>query len=232
MRAFLNLLRLDLMLIHRNKVVAISVAVTVIYTLLFRALSGVEQLEKFLVLIMMNDPALLGVLFVGVMVLFEKDERTLQALSVTPIRWSHYLWSKTLALTVIGLLCCYVMVLAGYGWDFHWGHFTAATVLTTVIFSLIGFIVVAGEARFNTYMMKAVVVIVLLTLPFLGYFEIVPNIWFVTLPTYYALLLYNLAFGVAQDWSTFIVGYVGCLIWTVFLYGWALKRFVNNNKNG
>lgn len=232
MRAFLNLLRMDLMLIQRNKVAVISVAVTVIYTSLFRAFSGVEQLEKFLVLVMMNDPALLGVLFVGVMVLFEKDERTLQALSVTPIRWSHYLWSKTLALTAIGLLCCYAMVLVGYGWNFHWGHFTAATVLTTIIFSFIGFVVVAGEATFNTYMMKATVVIVLLTLPFLGYFEIVSNTWFVALPTYYALLLYNLAFGTAEDWSTFIIGYTGCLIWTVILYSWALKRFVNNNKNG
>ncbi len=231
MRAFLNLLRLDLMLMQRNKVVAISVFGTVIYTLLFRALSGLDQLEKFLVLIMMNDPALLGVLFVGVMVLFEKDERTLQALSVTPVRWSHYLWSKTLLLTGIGLLCCYAMVLAGYGWHFHWGHFTVATVLTTVIFSFIGFIAVAGEATFNTYMIKAVVVIILLTLPFLGYFEVVSNAWFEALPTYYVLLLYNLAFGVAQDWSTLLMGYAGSVIWTVVLYGWALKRFVDHNKN-
>lgn len=231
MRAFLNLLWLDMRLIQRNKVVLISAFVTVIYTLLFRALSGVEQIEKVLVLLMMNDPALLGVLFVGVMVLFEKDERTLQALSVTPIRWSHYLWSKTIVLTVLGLLCCYAMVIAGYGWNFHWGHFTAATLLTTVIFSLIGFIVVAGEATFNTYMMKAAMVILLLTVPFLGYFEVVPNAWFVALPTYYPLLLYHAAFETTQGWGTLLVGYIGCLAWTILLYFWALKRFVDNNRN-
>ena len=229
MNAFWNLFKLDWMLIHRNKIILISAGVTAIYTLLFNALSGVDQVEKFLILIIFNDPALLGVLFVGVMVLFEKNERSLQALSVTPVRWSHYLWSKTLALTLIALLCCYAMAFATLGWDLHWGHFTTATLLTTMLFSFIGFVAVAGEATFNTYMLKAAVVILVLAIPFIGYFGVVPFSWFMFFPTYYVLLLFDVALGIATDWTTIVLGYVGSIIWTAVIYKWALHRFVQKS---
>lgn len=229
MRAFLNLLCLDWALAQRNKIVAISAVVTIIYTLIFRALSGLDQLEKFLVLVILNDPALLGFLFVGVMVLFEKDERTLEALAVTPVRWSHYIWSKTLVLTTIAVFCCCGMVIGGYDCAIHWGHFLLASIFSTVIFSFLGFIVVASHRTFNTYMLWAVLVILLMTLPFLGYFDVLPVWLFVPFPTYYAILLYDLSFATVTSWGEVALAYGGCSFWTVVLYRLGWSRFTQKS---
>ena len=94
MKQLLHLIQFDFLLVHKNKVITISFLVTAIYVGVFKALSGLGNIEKLLVLVIFNDPALLGFLFVGVLVLFEKNENTIQALSVTPIQISQYILSK------------------------------------------------------------------------------------------------------------------------------------------
>ncbi|MCB0553945.1 MAG: hypothetical protein KDD02_10365, partial [Phaeodactylibacter sp.] len=55
------------------------------------------------VFLIFNDPMGLGLMFIGALYLFEKNENTLQALSVTPLRAWQYLASKTITLSLIAL---------------------------------------------------------------------------------------------------------------------------------
>ena len=123
MKHFFHLVKFDFLLINKNQITVISLIVTAIYVGVFKGLSVLGNIEKLLVLIIFNDPALLGFLFVGVMVLFEKNENTLQALSVTPINISSYILSKSFSLTVVSLFCCYLMVISGYGLYFNFINF-------------------------------------------------------------------------------------------------------------
>jgi fluoroquinolone transport system permease protein len=216
-----HLLKHDFILLYRNKIIVISLLVTTVYVLIFRALSAFGNIEKLLVLVIFNDPALLGFLFVGVMVLFEKNENTLEALAVTPIKISNYILSKSINLTLISLICCFAMVLSGYGSDFHYAHFFLATVLTTLIFSFIGFIVVAGQSNFNKYILKAMGLILLLTVPFLGYFEVTESFYYVLFPTYPAIGLYNLAFAEQISPMQLIFHYGLAVSWCLVTYKWA-----------
>jgi hypothetical protein len=70
MKQFLNLLWLNFLLIRRNKLIEVSLVVTALYMLVFYWLQMLPSVDKLLVLIIFNDPAILGFLFVGVMVLF------------------------------------------------------------------------------------------------------------------------------------------------------------------
>jgi fluoroquinolone transport system permease protein len=220
MKELAHLLKFDFILINKNKIPAISLVVTAIYVGVFKALATLGTIDKFLVLVIFNDPALLGFLFVGVMVLFEKNENTLQALAVTPIRISNYILSKSISLTVVSLVCCFAMVIAGYGLEFNFIHFAFGTVLTTFIFSMLGFIAVAGQSSFNKYILRALGIILFMTLPFLGYFELAPRIWFVLFPTQPAIDLYNLAFSSNPSIFEILTSYLLCGIWALVTFLW------------
>lgn len=221
MRQLSHLLKFDFLLVNKNKIITISLIVTAIYVGVFKALAAMGNIEKFLVLVIFNDPALLGFLFVGVMVLFEKNENTLQALTVTPIKISNYIISKSIVLTVVSLVCCYAMVIAGYGLEFNFVHFTFGTILTTLIFSMLGFVAVAGQTSFNKYILRALGIILFLTLPFLGYFDVVPKMWFVLFPTQPAIDLYNLSFATETTTVEIATAYALCLFWVVVTFYWA-----------
>lgn len=221
MRQLSHLLKFDFLLVNKNKIITISLIVTAIYVGVFKALAAMGNIEKFLVLVIFNDPALLGFLFVGVMVLFEKNENTLQALTVTPIKISNYIISKSVVLTVVSLVCCYAMVIAGYGLEFNFIHFTFGTILTTLIFSMLGFVAVAGQTSFNKYILRALGIILFLTLPFLGYFDVVPKMWFVLFPTQPAIDLYNLSFATESTTVEIATAYALCLFWVVVTFYWA-----------
>lgn len=223
MRQLLFLMRHDLLLLWRNKMVAVSVVVTLLYMLSFQAISGWGEVDKLLVLVIFNDPALLGFLFVGVMLLFEKNEGSLQALAATPVSLRDYLLSKAGVLTAISVLCCYAMALAARGTDFHMGHFFFASALTTLVFSFIGFAVVAGLDSFNRYIVRAIGVVLLLLLPFLGYFGLLHTYWFLPFPTMPLIELYAFSFRPSVPWAEVLSMYALSVCWCLITYHWARR---------
>ncbi len=228
MQQFLHLLKFDFKLLQKYQVVLISIVVTAVYVGLFKGLSTLGNVDRFLILMVFNDPALLGFLFVGVLILFEKNERTLQALAVTPINVHNYMLSKTTALTVIGVLCCIAMAIATRGTDVRWFIYFLASVFATFIFSMFGFIAVADQSNFNKYILKATGLILLLALPFLGYFEVLPDGLFWIFPTWAAIQLYDLSFQAAPSWSYATLLSLICLVWSVVLYSLAHRSITKN----
>ncbi len=228
MKPLAHLLKHDFRLLQRNNVIIISLLVTAVYVGVFKALANFGQVEQWLVLVIFNDPALLGFLFVGVMVLFEKNENTIQALAVSPMKVTHYVLSKSIALTIISIGCCFAMAVAGYGTHFYFFHFLMASGLTTLLFSFIGFIVVAGQSSFNTYILRAIGVLLLLSLPFLGYFDIVSRHWFILFPTQPAIDLFRLAFAEQFTYGQGVLAYGMAIAWCLITYGWAYQQIIKN----
>ncbi|MFA7127477.1 MAG: hypothetical protein WC182_08020 [Bacilli bacterium] len=228
MKQLIHLLKHDFLLLQRYKMIAISVIVTVFYMLAFKGISTWGDIDKLLVLIVFNDPALLGFLFIGVIVLFEKNENAIQALAVSPVKVSNYILSKAISLTLISVICCYAMAFSSKGFDFNYIHYFFATVLTTLIFSFLGFIVVARLSSFNKYIIRALGVILFLTIPFIGYFEIVNRYWFILFPTMPAINLFSLSFPNDLTIVEIILSYMLSVFWCVFTYFCSVKIITNN----
>lgn len=218
MKNFLHLLKHDLRLLSRNNIITISILVTAIYIGVFFWLREMEDAEKALVLVIFNDPALIGFLFGGVMVLFEKNENTLQALSVSPVTKAQYILSKSVALTLIATVCCFAMAIAGAGKGFSIIHFGMAAVLTTLMFSFLGFMVVAGEATFNRYLLKAVGLLIFLSIPFLGYFGISSREWFLWVPTQPAIDLFQASLSQESSIGILVYAYAALGFWTIVCF--------------
>ena len=69
--------------------------------------------------ILLGDIAIIGFFFIGGIVFFEKQERTLGAVISTPLRFWEYLAAKLTVLLVISLLVAIVVVTIAHGFDYH-----------------------------------------------------------------------------------------------------------------
>ncbi|WP_317899802.1 fluoroquinolone export ABC transporter permease subunit [Aurantibacillus circumpalustris] len=228
MKQFIHLLKLDFILLQRYKVIGISIALTAVYIAIFKGIAQFGNTDKILILLIFNDPALLGFLFTGVMILFEKNENTLQVLAVSPLKERNYILSKTVSLTSISLFCCCAMASAAVGTNFNMVHYFFASVLTTGFFTFLGMIMVAGVNTFNRFILKSVGVLILLSLPFLGYYELLSRNWFLWMPTQACIDLFKASFEKNTTTMQIIYGYVAAILWTVVTYLYALRLLTKN----
>lgn len=193
MNRFVSLLKLDMILITRNRILHIAALITALYAGILQVLPENNFITVMITLIF-TDPVTLGFMFIGVMVLFEKGGNTLQALSVTPVRAEEYLWSKAITLTLVALVASVLMALAGVGLQFQPGFLIAVVVFSSILFVFIGFIGVSKVKTFNQYFIVIPVFMVPGFLPFLNFFNITDTWLWYLLPTQASLVLFSAAF--------------------------------------
>ncbi len=99
-----NTLRLDSRLQARNKVYVIVAVAASGLALAVRAVVTPEQLHFFMPLLVMYGVSLTTVFLVGVLLLIERGEGTLDVVMVSPLRPTEYLASKLITLTALALV--------------------------------------------------------------------------------------------------------------------------------
>ncbi|HLA95050.1 MAG TPA: hypothetical protein VK612_04960, partial [Pyrinomonadaceae bacterium] len=62
------------------------------------------NVERFITLLIYNDPAIVGFIFIGISIILEKDQEVLPALFVTPLNRNTYLISRIVTLSTLGYL--------------------------------------------------------------------------------------------------------------------------------
>lgn len=221
MERFISLLHLDFTMIVRNKILIVAAFITALYAGILQVLPD-KNFTEVLTILIFTDPVMLGFMFVGVMVLFEKSGNTLQAISVSPVRSTEYLWSKALVLTLIALVAGLIMAVAGVGTRFHAGHLAAAIGSSSLLFVFIGFVGVSRVKTFNQYFIIIPLFMIPGFLPFLNYFGITDTWLWYLIPTQAALLLFVAAFSESGTLATreiiYAFIYLPITIWLSFLW--------------
>ena len=98
MKTLLTQILWQFRILHKNNLIVISILVTAIYALVFYFLKDLPNMEKVLTLFIYNDPAIIGLFFIGLSVIIEKNQQVLSALFVTPMNLHAYLLSRILSL--------------------------------------------------------------------------------------------------------------------------------------
>jgi fluoroquinolone transport system permease protein len=160
----------------------VAVFVTAAYTLVFRLLAG-EGFDKVLVVLIFTDPVMIGFIFIGALVLFEKGSATIDALVVTPLRKPEYLLSKVASLGLIAAASSLVMAIAGHGWHFDYFLFLYGVVFTSSIFTLIGFIGVSRVKSMNQFVIIIPLFLVPFVLPLMNFFNLTSSWILYLIPT-------------------------------------------------
>jgi fluoroquinolone transport system permease protein len=221
MNRFYSLLKLDILLIVRNRILLIIGIISALYALILGVIPTWEN-NYLIIALIFSDPVMIGFLFTGVMVLFERSGNTLQALSVSPVRPDEYLWSKAITLSVIATAAATVMALAGKGYAFNLLALIPAVLLTSVLFVFIGFAGVSRVKTFNQYFIFIPLYFIPALLPFLGFFGIYHTPFWYLIPTHASLILFRAAFdGLSEiaPWEIiYSIIYLPLCIWLALLW--------------
>ncbi len=226
MKTLLTLMKWQFKILHKNNLINISVAVTVMYALVFFLIRDFSNVDRFLTLLIYNDPAIIGLFFVGLSIILEKNNEILPALFVTPINHHVYLLSKILALSILGWACATGMTIALMGIDVGWLHFSFGVFTTCLIFSLAGVFVVSFTTEFLGFMLRSIPVMLLLSLPLLNYFNLTDIAFLKFSPIQGSLDMIDYSFYKKQDSLTIGLAYLTTLVWIPVLYFVVYRIFV------
>lgn len=120
--------------------------------------------EKSAVLMIFSDPTAMGLYFMGAIVLFEKSERVVDSIAISPARPYEYMLSKLFSIGVIS-------VIVGFAIGFFSNavyislYFIAGIFLCSCLFSAIGLIIAAKSISLNDFILSTIPVQLLINIP-------------------------------------------------------------------
>ncbi|MDA3880991.1 MAG: hypothetical protein PF436_11430 [Prolixibacteraceae bacterium] len=138
--------------------------IVILFNIPFPARSSVTA---YLVL---SDTSIIGITFMGALVLLEKQQNMLHSLFVTPVRLGQYLWSKAVSLTLLALLASALIAYVPGGLLPNWPTTLVAVALSSLFFSFVGLGISASAQSLNDYLAGIMLGGFVLCLPLVLYF--------------------------------------------------------------
>ena len=116
------------------------------------------------ILMIFSDPAAMGLYFMGAIVLFEKSERVLNSIAISPVKAYEYVLSK---LCSIGFISVIVALAIGLGSQIITNafYFITGVFLCSCLFSAIGLIVACKISTLNQFVVATIPFEILINLP-------------------------------------------------------------------
>ncbi len=223
MTELLRQIRWQALIFHRNNLVNMIVAITAVYVLIIYFLRDLANLEKFITLLIYNDPAIIGFVFIGISIVLEKDQEVLPALFVTPLSRHVYLISRIVTLSMLGYLGALAIVFTAKGTSFNFIHFSIGAFSTCTIFCFLGIFIVSYTTEILHFLLRGIPLLIFMSLPLLNYFELTDLGFLKLFPVQGGLNLMINSYREAPDLWELIYGYISIALWTPLLY-WVTYR--------
>ncbi|SCZ10708.1 fluoroquinolone export ABC transporter permease subunit [Alkaliphilus peptidifermentans] len=222
----LSALKADMKFQFKQGFYLVYVILTLFYMILISQLPN--GFTSYVVpIVVFTDPSFVGFFFIGGIVMLEKVQGVLQYLVVTPLRPREYLISKVISLAFLAEVAGFAIALATYKESFNWILLFFGIFLTSVFFTLYGFIVTNGCTTINQYLIKMVPYMLVLTIPTLLYFFI-PSIWILQLLP--SIAGFKLVYGAFNGITTIeVMGYICYLILVNSLILLKVEKFFIKN---
>ena len=193
-----------------------------IYVAVLLNLPEKNRLLVSLILIL-SDTTMLGLIFIGALVLLEKQQAVIQSLFVTPLEPSRYIWSKTLSLSLIAI--CMSMLVYLPAWTFNTYTLLLLTCITVTAgtFVMLGLGLAARIETINQYFGLLMGVSMLLILPVVPYMLLDQHPIFLFLPYVASLDLMLGALNPLPFWRI-LLDAILLVAWGYLAYSYALRR--------
>ncbi|MEA4847348.1 MAG: ABC transporter permease [Clostridiaceae bacterium] len=120
--------------------------------------------ERAAILMIFTDPAAMGLYFMGAIILFEKSERVLNSIAISPVKPMEYVVSKLFS---IALISTAVGLLIGFGGGVISNpfFFVLGVFLGSCLFSSVGLMVAANIASLNQFVVATIPAELVINLP-------------------------------------------------------------------
>lgn len=219
----LKQIKWQFLIFQRNNLISMIVAISVFYVLIIYLIKDFAGVEKFITLLIYNDPAVVGFIFIGISMILEKDQEVLTALFVTPLNHHSYLISRITTLSAIGFSGALAMILTAKGTSFNFLHFSIGAFSTCILFCLLGIFVVSYTTEVLHFLLRAIPLLIFMSLPLLNYFELTDLGFLKLFPVQGGLNLMVNSYAKSPDFGEIVFGYLSIVVWTPFLY-WLVYR--------
>jgi fluoroquinolone transport system permease protein len=195
---------------------SIYLVFTLVYVGLLFALPDAWRTDAALIMIF-TDPAAMGLFFMGAIVLFEKNERVLDSLAVSPVAPAEYVLSKLVSIGLIATLVAAVIGAAA-GAIGNAALFLLSVFLCSCLFSGLGLIAACKIKTLNQFFLFTVPMEVLTAVPALLWMFWLKEDAFVLHPGAAMLML-------CSGRGSAPLALLSLLVWTA-LVGWLAVRTV------
>ncbi|HOV80569.1 MAG TPA: ABC transporter permease [Bacillota bacterium] len=158
-----SLLRGDIRIQYKYGFYFLYMFFTILYIGLLLAFPEAWR-EKAAILMIFSDPAAMGLYFMGAIVLFEKSERVLDSIAVSPARTYEYTLSKLFSIGVIS-------VVVGFAIGFFSNavnittHLIMGIFLCSCLFSAVGLVIAVKSISLNGFIISTVPAQLLINIP-------------------------------------------------------------------
>ncbi|MAT43606.1 MAG: ABC transporter [Anaerolineaceae bacterium] len=195
----------DIQLQWRNGFYAVM-GITLFFWVLLRTQAGNWDLNWLMGVFVIGNILITSFYFIAGLVLLERDEGTLTAQAVTPLRPWEYLFSKGISLFILAFVENLVIVVLYAGFDFNWLVLILGLLLSFLLYLFCGLIMITRYASINGFLMPSVLAIGIITIPVIAY-VVHWNHWLLYLhPMQAILMVLNGAF-IGQNPSMWIYGF-------------------------
>jgi len=187
-------LRLDVLLQARYRVYVIVLGAALGSGLALRAVVSPADLHFFMPVLVLYGVSLTTVFLVGMLVLLERRDGTLNVVMVSPLRPGEYLASKLVTLTALALAESAIFAGVAYGLGFSFGWLVLGVVMRAGMGVGIG---VAVGVRYNSvtrFLLPGILASVAFDIPNFWYLGIWPTPLFYLWPSMPPLMLAKTAF--------------------------------------
>ncbi len=194
MTRLLNALRLELTLQYRQKFLHAAVFSGLVWLAVLLPMPHRLRpvVEPY---VLLGDIAIIGFFFIGGVVFFERQERTLSAVISTPLRFWEYLVAKLTVLLAVTLVVAVTVVSIADGFSYRVAPLVAGVLLGASLMLLVGFITSLPFRSVSDWFMTAVIPLTVFSgLPVLYYSGVWPHPIGYLIPTLGPLLLLGSAF--------------------------------------
>ncbi len=216
-----NALRLVLLVQRRSRFLHVYLGVAVLTVLVIRLLIP-EDLNGWVVpAVLLGEPGTLGILLVAAYAYLERNEQDVLALTVTPLRRAEYVAALSVGTALVATLAGVIIFGGVLGLDARIAWLVPPLFLTATLFGLVGLALSSWFSEFTRCLLGGIPVIVLLHLPFLALFELVPRFAFVWVPSDASVFAFaNLALPAPDPlqygaYCALLVAYNGAGFWAV-----------------
>lgn len=167
--------------------------------------------EKAAILMIFTDPAAMGLYFMGAIVLFEKSERVLNSIAISPVKPTEYVLSKLVSIGLISTLVGFVIGFGG-GVVYNVFNFIVGVFLCSCLFSAVGLIVACKVTTLNQFVIATLPAEILITVPAAAWLFGFRNNWLLFHP---GVCMMELCTGAGNAVLAMLI----LLLWTALFIG-------------
>ncbi|AVV58406.1 ABC transporter permease [Paenibacillus glucanolyticus] len=222
----LTLFLFDLRFQWRHGFYYVYIFVCICYWILLRFVPETYQ-EITAIVLTFSDPAALGLIMAGGMVLLERDQGVHDPLFVAPVHLRDYLLAKAFSLSLLSLATGWVIHMATGTIPDSPFAFSTGIVLTSTFMTLLSIGIAARQRTINGFILMAQVYAIPLVLPLFGFLQLWHTDLFMFLPTEGTLrLLVSPGDGLSAGSVLFSVCLL--LLWNIAAYFWAYRSYTRH----